>query len=174
MLTTKRAQISAPINHKLNSPLSQRLNPPLSQTFISSLSRARLQKREQSGFTLIEVLVALAIFGIVSLTLLTQTREQTRQASGMEDRLLAHWVALNAITDLQTSPDFPELGKTENSAVLAGRDWFIQIQTVATPIASVRHIDVSVAAFEPVSGRKGSYLVSEVGFVRQRPPVAQQ
>lgn len=138
-----------------------------------SLSRRYLKSSPQAGFTLIEVLVALAIFGIVSLTLLTQTREQTRQASGMEDRLLAHWVALNAITDLQTSPEFPELGKTENSAVLAGRDWFIQINTVATPVTSVRHIDVSVAAFEPVSGHKGSYLVSEVGFVRQRSAVAQ-
>ena len=105
--------------------------------------------RAQRGFTLIEVLVALAIFGVVALTLLEHARLQVRQASGVEDRLLAHWVALNTLTDLQTAPDFVALGSSDTTAVLAGRDWFVTLETSTTPSDAVRHVDIAVAPTTP-------------------------
>ncbi|MEL0028550.1 MAG: prepilin-type N-terminal cleavage/methylation domain-containing protein, partial [Perlucidibaca sp.] len=59
---------------------------------------SRLPGQAGRGFTLIEVLMALAIFGVVSLMLLGQSRDQVRMAAGLEDRLIAHWVALNTLT----------------------------------------------------------------------------
>lgn len=120
------------------------------------------------GFTLIEVLVALAIFGIVALALLTQSREQVRMAGSVEDRLLAHWVASNTLTDLQTSPGLPEPGNSETSTVMAGRDWFITIRIGTTPATEVRNVEVSVAPYDPVSGDQGSALVKLIGFVGRR------
>lgn len=120
------------------------------------------------GFTLIEVLVALAIFGIVALALLTQSREQVRMASGIEDRLLAHWVASNTLTDLQTSPGLPELGNSETSTVMAGRDWFVILKVGTTPAAEVRNVEVSVSSYEPISGNHGEPLVNLIGFVGRR------
>jgi len=125
-------------------------------------------RRADHGFTLIEVLVALAIFGIVALTLLTTSRDQTRQASAIEDRLLAHWIALNTLTDLQSGNEFPEIGSTDTTAVMAGRDWFITMDVSATPSPTVRHIDISVAPYDPIASRPGNDLVTEVGFLRQR------
>lgn len=125
-------------------------------------------RRAEQGFTLIEVLVSLAIFGIVALTLLTTSRDQTRQAAAIEDRLIAHWVAMNTMADLQASNDYPEVGVTDTTAVMAGRDWFVTISVSATPSPAVRHLDISVAPYDPVRASAGNDLVTEVGFLRQR------
>ncbi|WP_022955931.1 type II secretion system minor pseudopilin GspI [Perlucidibaca piscinae] len=122
----------------------------------------------QRGFTLIEVLVAMAIFGIVALTLLTHNRDQVRQAASLEDRLLAHWVALNTLTELQTGNSFPDLGKAETSAVMAGRDWFVDYQVQPTPVNDVRNVRIDVSAYDVVSEQKGNVLVSLTGFVGRR------
>ena len=124
--------------------------------------------RVNRGATLIEVLVALAIFGVVALSLLTSSRDQTRQAAALEDRMFAHWIALNTLTDLQASNDYPEVGVMDSTAVMAGRDWFVTISVSSTPRPAVRHLDSSVAPFDPISGKAGNDLVSEVGFLRQR------
>lgn len=123
--------------------------------------------RNGRGFTLIEVLVAMAIFGVVALTLLTQTREQTRQAASLEDRLLAHWVATNTMADLQSAGQLPELGKIETNTVMAGRDWLIIMTAATTPSPDVRSMEVQVSSYDPVTGDNGSPLVNVVGFIGQ-------
>ncbi|MEK6788094.1 MAG: type II secretion system minor pseudopilin GspI [Pseudomonadota bacterium] len=125
-------------------------------------------RRADQGFTLIEVLVSLAIFGVVALTLLTTSRDQTRQAAAIEDRLLAHWIALNTLTDLQAGSEYLEVGVTDTTAVMAGRDWFVTIVVSTTPSPAVRHLDISVAPYDPISTKAGNDLVTEVGFLRQR------
>lgn len=122
-------------------------------------------KPGQRGFTLIEVLVAMAIFGIVALTLLTQTREQTRQASSLEDRLLAHWVATNTLVDLQSAGQLPDLGDSETNTVMAGRDWLITMRAGKTPSSDVRSMEIKVSSYDPISGDSGSALVSVVGYI---------
>lgn len=132
------------------------------------MPRKLLVRRADRGFTLIEVLVALAIFGVVALTLLTTSRDQTRQAAAIEDRLLAHWIALNTLTDLQAGNEYLEVGSTDTTAVMAGRDWFVTIAVSPTPSSSVRHLDISVAPYDPLTTKAGNDLVTEVGFLRQR------
>lgn len=120
------------------------------------------------GFTLIEVLMALAVFGVVALMLLTHTREQVRMSAGLEDRLLAHWVALNTLTDLQTSGGLPDPGSSETSTVMAGRDWFVTMQVGTTPAAEVRNVEISVSTYDPISGEHGTPVTRLVGFIGQR------
>lgn len=125
-----------------------------------------MKGRQQRGFTLIEVMVAMAVFGVVALTLLNQSREQVRAARSLEDRLLAHWVALNVITDYQSSPAFIELGRSQLVQTLAGRDWSVSIDTSTTPLPNVRRIEVAVSP----GGSQGAPVINETAFVMQQQP----
>lgn len=129
---------------------------------------SRLPGQAGRGFTLIEVLMALAIFGVVSLMLLGQSRDQVRMAAGLEDRLIAHWVALNTLTDLQTIGGLPDTGSSETSTVMAGRDWFVTIRIGTTPAPEVRNAEILVSPYDPVSGEHGQPLTSLIGFIGKR------
>ncbi|WP_163306850.1 type II secretion system minor pseudopilin GspI, partial [Enterobacter ludwigii] len=50
---------------------------------------------KQKGMTLLEVLVALAIFSLAGLTLLQTTAQQARNAGMMKEKMLASWLADN-------------------------------------------------------------------------------
>ena len=59
-------------------------------------------KRVQ-GFTLLEVLVALAIFALVAASVLSATARSLQTASRLEEKTLAMWIADNRLTELQLS-----------------------------------------------------------------------
>jgi len=130
--------------------------------------RASERRRTSRGFTLIEVLVALAIFGVVALTLMTQSREQVRMAASLEDRLIAHWVASNTLTDMQTLGGLPDVGASETSTVMAGRDWFVTMTVGTTPTPEVRNVEIKVSTYDVVSGEHGDPVTSLIGFIGRR------
>ena len=54
--------------------------------------------RSARGFTLLEVLVALAIFALIAASVLTASARSVRTASQLENKTLAMWVADNRLT----------------------------------------------------------------------------
>ncbi len=53
------------------------------------------------GFTLLEVLVALAIFAMVAASVLSASARSLQNASRLEDKTLAMWIADNRLNELQ-------------------------------------------------------------------------
>lgn len=78
---------------------------------------------ERAGFSLIETLVALAVFGLAALALVNLTTESVRAASRVEARLLAGIVADNLLVEALAAPDAPAPGESEGVRRIAGRDW---------------------------------------------------
>ena len=60
------------------------------------------------GFTLLEVLVALAIFAVASVSLLAAQNAQVRTDGRLADKTLAHWAALNRLAEMQLQGLFPD------------------------------------------------------------------
>lgn len=120
------------------------------------------------GFTLLEVMVALAIFAIAALALLRAQNSQLATDQHLEQKTLAHWVALNHLADLRLQKAFPEVGQGEASTKMADRDWLISTKVQATPVQNVRMLIISVAP-KPEGGSdfgaKPDPVTSVTGFL---------
>ena len=121
------------------------------------------------GFTLLEVLVALAI---VSIALLAALRAAGQGTSGVEElrlRLLAGWVAQNVLAEHRARGDWLSLGVQRGSGRQAGIEFTWREEVSATPNAAFRRVDVLVF---PGNDESRS-LARLTGFVVLPPRAAQ-
>jgi len=95
----------------------------------------------RNGFTLVEVLVALAITAITLGAGLKAAGALTDNAQRLGDVMAAHWCADNALTALRLSKQFPGTGEAEFACNQLGRDFRGVLRTVATPNPNFRRVD---------------------------------
>ena len=101
-------------------------------------------RRARGGFTLIEMLVAMAVFSLAALALLNLAGENTRSAARVETRVLGGVIAENLAVQAFVLPNPPAYGETRGETAMAGRTWR-WVQTVArTAQPGVIRIDVQV------------------------------
>ncbi len=118
-----------------------------------------MDKMPQKGFTLIEVLVALAIVAVAFLGVAGQFEHQVRMFEKNRDRVLAQWAAQNALATLQASKQWPELGTRSEQAILANRNWSLNRIVSPTPNNKILKIEYLLADQQAVPlGRFVGYL----------------
>ncbi len=86
--------------------------------------KPRLSKKYITGFTLIEVMVALTIIAISLGALLNTSGAQANSATYLKQKTLAHWVAVNELTQIRISKVFPDIGDKKGSTTMANHDWY--------------------------------------------------
>lgn len=118
------------------------------------------------GFTLVEVLAALAIFSIAGLALVRVSTENTRTAQLVEGKALAAIAVDNHLAELLTSRRTLRPGATQTATSFAGRDWIVEQTILETPNPVVLEIRVS-AAQSLQNGRRG-VSVQRRAYVRRR------
>ncbi|HLA75555.1 MAG TPA: type II secretion system minor pseudopilin GspI [Gammaproteobacteria bacterium] len=102
--------------------------------------------RRHAGFTLLEVMVALAVLAIALAALVKGVSANVDNSAYLRDRTLAHWVAMNKIAEAQVRHDWPAVGSSEGTALMAVREWHWKIIIAATADPNVRRMDVEVRA----------------------------
>lgn len=85
-----------------------------------SCNSARLSS---SGFTLIELVVALAVFSIAAMALLRLEGATLQSTAVLQDRLIGQIVARNIAVEALTDPIAPTFGRTAGEETNAGRVW---------------------------------------------------
>lgn len=97
------------------------------------------------GFTLLEVMVALAIVAVALVALIRLVASGAQVRSQMETRTLAHWVGVNRVAALRAGAEWPAPGMAEGSAEQAGRLWTWRQEVSVTADPSIREIRVRVS-----------------------------
>ena len=96
------------------------------------------------GFTLIEVLVALAVIAITLAAGLQATGALTRAAVRQSDQWLAQICAENELTRLRLQRQLPGTGDSEMPCEQAGRLLRVRVAVLPTPNPNFRRIDAVV------------------------------
>jgi len=104
----------------------------------------RQTARAGAGFTLIEVLVALAIVVLGMAAVLGAVTSSAGTVLYLRDKTFAQWVALNQIATLRLSGVIQQPGTSDGDTDFAGRKWHWRQEVTSTEIPGVLRIDVKV------------------------------
>lgn len=105
------------------------------------------------GFTLVEVLVALAIVTIGMAALLAALGSSADSATYQRDKTFAEWVALNRIEEVRLARQRPSKGKSEGDAEMAGVKWKWAQEVLETEVKGILRIDVSAKPADAQVGK---------------------
>ena len=118
------------------------------------------------GFTLLEMLIALAVIAVVGLTVSSAVGNVAAQTYTLEQRLVAHWVAENHLARLRLArigdTDAIAAGRETERVLMSGRTWRVERDIRETTHPWLRRVEVKV--YEVADGEDIGPLDTLVGF----------
>ncbi|MDB5814269.1 MAG: type secretion system protein GspI [Rhodocyclales bacterium] len=105
-------------------------------------------KRRQHAFTLLEVLIALAMLAIVLTAAFRGINLVALRTAELSERYIAEWIAQDRLAELRmqnSRGQFPDVGGTDGDIEQGGRrfHWHIDVRALDLPL--FRRIDVKVS-----------------------------
>jgi general secretion pathway protein I len=124
----------------------------ISNTFAAPRNR-RGQRKEavcshqvrQRGFTLVEVVVALAIVVVSFMALYGVMMQMVNATRLMQEKTIASWVAFDKVTELRLKADLSADPKSSGITEMAGTTWTYSVQVRSTGSDDIRQVIVTVA-----------------------------
>ncbi len=136
------------------------------------MSRTSKQKslcfdQPKRGFTLLEVLIAMVIFGTTVAFLLRNINDQQRVHTDISIKTIAHWVALNKMAQTRMDGSWPNTGVTRGDMEMRDHKWF-WLQTVSkTTEEELRQVEVEIRYEESDELATTRFI----GFIAKKEPV---
>ncbi|WP_122897969.1 type II secretion system minor pseudopilin GspI [Acinetobacter sp. B51(2017)] len=118
------------------------------------------------GFTLLEVMVALAIFAIAAMALSKVAMQYTQATSHAILRSKAQFVAMNEIARMEIQREWLS-GTASNQIQEQGETWQIDKSSQSTISPNVQRIEVKVSLYDPEAG-KVTGQISQLSFFNYR------
>lgn len=97
------------------------------------------------GFTLVEVMVALAIVAFGLTALFTATSQTVNASAYLREKTLAQWIALNRISEARIEGQPPADEEMSGELEYAGQNWRWELKTIETPVAGIVRLEARVA-----------------------------
>lgn len=97
------------------------------------------------GFTLIEIMVALAILAVSMVAIYKSVAGYVSNAGYLEQRTLAQWAAANLVEQVRLEKPWPKLGKSDGDLEeFAGHDWFWRMEVLRNEAEWMRTVEIKV------------------------------
>jgi general secretion pathway protein I len=119
-----------------------------------------MQANRHRGFTLIEVLAALAVIAIAMTAVIANYSQGINTTILLRERTIALWVAQNRLITHQMNNDWPNADTTEGTAEMADKEWQWREQVVTTPDENIRRVEIEIRS---AAGREA--VAHLVGFL---------
>ena len=121
----------------------------------------RARRPRTRGFTLIEVLAALVIVALGMLGVIQAVTQAARNGTYLREKTLAHWIAMNVITERRLLATPPDVAESSDNVEFAGQRWRWTMTVTQTEVESLRRMDVAV---RPADRPDGEALATVTGF----------
>ena len=96
------------------------------------------------GFTLVEVLVALAVLAIALAAVMRAMAQAIDTTATLRQHEVALWVAQNRLVRHEMAQDWPSVDTTDGDADMGGRKWYWREQVSTTPEPKIRRIEITI------------------------------
>ena len=108
------------------------------------------------GFTLLEIMVALAVFATLAAAVLSASQYVVKQRGAVETRLFAAWLADNRLNELRLQAGLAA-GQQQQVVSMDQRDWVLHQHISATRDPRLLQVDIQVS---PANSAHGLYRAS--------------
>lgn len=102
-------------------------------------------RRFAAGFTLVEVMVALAIVAFGLIAVFGQLSQSATAAIRLRDKTIAHWIAMNILTERRLLRQLPDAGTESDDIEMANARWHYVVTYAETGVEGMRRAEVTVA-----------------------------
>lgn len=96
------------------------------------------------GFTLLEVLVALAITSLAAVMIAAEFSQMLDNSASMRERTYASWIAQNKITELRLANQLPEVSTSSGDVQFANETWYWRADISESGVENLFRVNVSV------------------------------
>ena len=107
-----------------------------------------MKKAPQQGFTLLEILMALVFIALPFAAIMQTMSNYVYDTGYLREKTLAHWVAMNKLTEIQVTREWPNTGTKTGKTIMAGEEWRWQTIVNSTPEPNMRRVDIDVFALD--------------------------
>lgn len=107
-----------------------------------------MRRRHAAGFTLLEVLIALAVLALSMGAAIKAVSDYTSNQAYLRDRTMAMWVARNVLVQFQVENEWPDVGERKGTEEMGRREWRWLAVISQTEEVELRRLDVKVFSLE--------------------------
>lgn len=100
--------------------------------------------KTSKGFTLIEVMVAMAIAALGLAAVAASVSQMVDAGAAMQQRSYASWIAQNKIAEMRLANVIPDVSESSGDTIFANREWIWRATVSDTGVENLFRVDVRV------------------------------
>lgn len=100
------------------------------------------------GFTLLEVMIALIIFGLLALTIQQAASGYMGHYNRLEGQTMANWIAQNEMAEIRLRQELPDITESTDRDEFANREWEISRVVSSTEDPTMRRVELEIKRYD--------------------------